>query len=154
MGFHIKGLDIEWFRPLVGLPDRQLRSLGARRVIADAAPGYPDRIELRDAKPGEALLLVNYLHQPAMSTYRASHAIFVLEHPRHSFDRVDEVPEVRGTVYLIFRCAPAPVSAWAHLSDSRWVPKSSLQQRTAYGDCRAGLHGVGSPEPPSLESVP
>ena len=41
--------------------------------------GFPDRIELRDAEPGERLILVNYVHQPADTPYRASHAVFVLE---------------------------------------------------------------------------
>jgi hypothetical protein len=30
----------------------------------DAKPGYPDRIEVRDAEPGESVLLLNYTHQP------------------------------------------------------------------------------------------
>jgi hypothetical protein len=57
---------------------------------ADAA--YPDRIELRDARPGESVLLLNYTHLEADSPYRASYAIFVREGARERFDRVDEVP--------------------------------------------------------------
>jgi hypothetical protein len=41
-----------------------------------------------------ASLLVNYVHQPVESPYRASHAIYVLEHPKRQYDRTDEIPEV------------------------------------------------------------
>jgi hypothetical protein len=94
MSFRITGLDFAEFQHLVGLTDAELRAHGARRVVADACPGYPDRIELRDARPGERLILVNHVHQPADSPYRASHAVYVLEHPGARFDRVDDVPAV------------------------------------------------------------
>ena len=94
MDFRITGLSAEPFRPLFGLTDDELAQRGARRYIADAKPGYPDRIELRDAEPGEAVILVNHTHQPADSPYRASHAIFVLEGAGEAFDRVNEVPDV------------------------------------------------------------
>lgn len=94
MSFRIRGLDFEPFRPLVGLTDEQLRANGARRVLADHSPGYPDRVELGDAKPGERLLLLNYVHQTADSPYRASHAVYVLENADQTYDKIDEVPEV------------------------------------------------------------
>jgi hypothetical protein len=94
MTFRIRGLDSKLFKPLVGLTDRELHALNARRVRADRNPGYPDRVELRDAEPGESLLLLNYEHQPANSPYRAAHAIFVLEHSVAAYDRVDEIPAV------------------------------------------------------------
>lgn len=56
--------------------------------------GFPDRIELRDAEPGERLILVNYVHQPADTPYRASHAVFVLEGAEKTYDAVNEVPAV------------------------------------------------------------
>jgi len=64
------------------------------RYIADAKPGFPDRIELRDLEPGEAALLLNYIHQDADTPYRASHAIFVREGASEAYDRIGEVPEV------------------------------------------------------------
>jgi len=94
MSYRITGLDFADFQHLVGLTDDELRAHGARRVVADACPGYPDRIELRDARPGERLILVNHLHQPADSPYRASHAVYVLEQPGPRYDRVGEVPEL------------------------------------------------------------
>jgi hypothetical protein len=94
MTFRITGLSAEPFRPLFGLNDRQLAEHGARRYVADAKPGFPDRIALRDAEPGESVILVNHIHQPAQTPYRASHAIFVLEGAGETYDRVDEVPQV------------------------------------------------------------
>jgi hypothetical protein len=94
MHFRISGLDPAPFRPLFGLSDAALLAQGAARYIADATPGFPDRVELRDATPGETLLLVNYLHQPADTPYRASHAIFVREGAVRAYDEMDRVPEV------------------------------------------------------------
>ncbi len=94
MDFRITGLSAEPFRPLFGLTDDEIAQRGARRYIADAKPGYPDRVELRDAEPGEAVILVNHTHQPAHTPYRASHAIFVLEGAGEAYDRVNEIPDV------------------------------------------------------------
>lgn len=94
MAFRNRGLDVDAFQALAGLTDTELHARGARRVVADATPGFPDRIEGRDAEPGEPLLLVNYTHRPAAGPYRAAHAIFVLEHPTEAFDRIDEIPSV------------------------------------------------------------
>jgi hypothetical protein len=92
MSFRITGLEPETFRPLFGLTEAELATRNIRRYVADQTPGFPDRVELRDAEPGEALLLLNYTHQPANTPYRASHAIFVAEGSRERYDRVDEVP--------------------------------------------------------------
>ena len=94
MSFQITGLDAAPFRRFYGLSDDELQSFGVKRLIADARPGFPDRIELRDVERGEALLLLNYLHQPADTPYRASHAIFVREWAETPYRAVDETPEV------------------------------------------------------------
>ena len=93
MPFRITGLAAEQFRHLYGLTDAELARHGARRVIADVKPGFPDRVELRDAEPGQSLLLLNYVHQPADNPYRASHAIFVREGATTRCDARDVVPE-------------------------------------------------------------
>ena len=92
MGFRIQGLDFSQFRHLVGLSDEDLRERGVFRKVADSKPGFPDRIELRDAEPGEPLLLLNYIHQPVASPYQASHAIFILEYPKQQYDRINDIP--------------------------------------------------------------
>lgn len=92
MSFRIRGLAPQAFQALFALDDAALAGRGIRRCIADVSPGYPDRIELRDAEPGESLLLLNYTHQPADTPYRASHAIFVLEGAKQAFDQEGEIP--------------------------------------------------------------
>lgn len=94
MDFRIQGLSPAPFMPLYGLSDDELAGRQAKRYVADTMPGFPDRIELRDAAPGERLILVNYVHQPAATPYQASHAVFVLEGAEKSYDAVNEVPEV------------------------------------------------------------
>ena len=94
MPFRITGLDPAPFRHLYGLSDEALAVHGAKRYVADAKPGFPDRIEVRDAEPGETLLLLNHEHQPADTPYRASHAIFVREGAERAYDAIDVIPEV------------------------------------------------------------
>ena len=94
MTFRILGLSPAPFLHLFGLSERELQAHGAQRHVANRSPGFPDRIELRDAEPGESLLLLNYLHQPADTPYRASHAIFVREGAERAYDAVGEIPAV------------------------------------------------------------
>jgi hypothetical protein len=93
MSFRITGLSPHPFRHLFGLSDEELAKHGAKRYVADSTPGYPDRIEVRDAEPGETLILLNYIHQPADNPYRASHAIFVREGAETAYDRINEIPD-------------------------------------------------------------
>jgi len=93
MDFRITGLPPEPFRALFGASDAELARHGAVRQIADHKPGYPDRIELRDAEPGESVLLVNYTHLPVRTPYRSSYAIYVREGATSRYDRINEVPE-------------------------------------------------------------
>ena len=93
MDFRVVGLDPSPFRHLFGLSDMELAARAVKRYVADAKPGFPDRVELRDAEPGEQVLLLNYMHQPANTPYRSSHAIFVLEGAQTPYDRIGEIPE-------------------------------------------------------------
>ena len=93
MDFRITGLSPDPFRPLFGLPDAQLARRGALRQIVDRKPGYPDRIELRDADPGESVLLLNYTHLFVDTPFHSSYAIYVREGAQSRYDRVNEVPE-------------------------------------------------------------
>jgi Protein of unknown function (DUF1203) len=103
MAFRITGLSPEPFRHLYGLSDQELGLRSVKRYIADKQPGFPDRIEMRDASVGETLLLLNHVCQPAATPYRASHAIFVREGAETVYDRVDEVPDVMRSRLLSLR---------------------------------------------------
>jgi hypothetical protein len=94
MDFRIQGLAPEPFMRLYGLPDGELAKLNAKRYTVDEQPGFPDRIELRDAEPGETVILANYVHQPADTPYRASHAVYVREWAKRRFDAINELPTV------------------------------------------------------------
>ncbi|HVZ69520.1 MAG TPA: DUF1203 domain-containing protein [Rhizomicrobium sp.] len=94
MPYRITGLSIDPFRPLFRLSEQELNARSIRRMIADEKPGFPCRITLEDAEPGESLLLLNHEHQPADTPYRASGPIFVRENAVDRFDRVGEIPPV------------------------------------------------------------
>ena len=93
MAFRITGLAPEPFQSLFGLPDQDLASFGMKRYIVDSNPGFPDRIEMKDAELGQSVLLLNHVCQPAKTPYRASHAIFIREWATQAYDAVDQVPE-------------------------------------------------------------
>lgn len=94
MPFRVQGLDPSQFAPLYGLSDQALAAAGARRYTVDAAPGFPDRVEVRDLDIGDTCILLNYEHLPVDSPYRSRHAIFVREGATEALDIVDAVPEV------------------------------------------------------------
>jgi Protein of unknown function (DUF1203) len=107
MSFRVTGLPAEPFRSLYGLSDQELARRSVKRYIADKKPGFPDRIEMRDAEIGEALLLLNHVCQPANTPYRATHAIFVREGAENTYDRVGEIPQVMRTRLLSLRAYDA-----------------------------------------------
>ena len=107
MSFRILGLSPAPFRHLFGLTDAELAVHGAQRVIVDETPGYPERIEMREAEPGDTLLLVNHLHQPANTPYRASHAIYIREGAASAFEGVDVVPAILRRRILSLRAFDA-----------------------------------------------
>jgi hypothetical protein len=93
MSFRITGLPAERFAHLFALTDEELAAKGAVRQIADGrTPGYPCRISLTDAQPGDELILVNYEHHPVDSPYRMRFVIFVRQ-DEETYDKVDEVPD-------------------------------------------------------------
>lgn len=94
MSFVVSGLPLAPFRPLFGLPDEALAARGVVRMPVDAPLGYPCRVRLEDARPGETVLLLNYEHQPADTPFRSRHAIFVCEQAAETSRLVDHVPPV------------------------------------------------------------
>lgn len=94
MTYRITGLDPAPFRPLFGLPDADLAARQMVRRVADAKPGYPCRITLEDAEPGEPLILLNHLSHDVPTPYRSSYAIFVREGAEAAAQFEDELPPV------------------------------------------------------------
>jgi hypothetical protein len=103
MAFQIHGLPAAPFQPLFALDAAALADHRAVRRIADASPGYPCRVSLRDAEPGESLVLVNYEHHATTSPFRASHAVYVREHAEPAVLAIGEVPVMLRSRLLSLR---------------------------------------------------
>lgn len=92
MHFRIRGLSPLPFQHLYGLSEAELKQRGVLRQMVDAKPGFPDRITMEDAEPGQTVLLLNHVCQSADTPYRAAHAIFIREGAMRTYDAVDQVP--------------------------------------------------------------
>ncbi len=94
MDFQISALDIDKFSHLFGQDRESLARQGIQRRVVDNKPGFPCRVSLRDAEVGENVLLMNYVHQPMATPFRASHAIFVREWASQALPDKNEVPKM------------------------------------------------------------
>jgi hypothetical protein len=100
--FRISALPLEPFVPLFPLSDAELASHGGLHYVADKKPGFPCRVSLLDAEPGERVILVPFPHHAVDSPYRASGPIFVREGAKQAMLAVNEVPQsVRGRLLSI-----------------------------------------------------
>ncbi|RHW16418.1 DUF1203 domain-containing protein [Sphingomonas gilva] len=104
--FRVSGLDAKPFTHLYGLDDDVLAWEGAIRMTADARPGFPCRVTLEDAEPGEKVLLLNYEHQSANTPFRSRHAIFVREGATGRVE-TDHLPEQLASRLLSLRAFDA-----------------------------------------------
>lgn len=114
MSFIISGLPVEEFRPLFNLSDEELKQRGVIRKKADAKPGYPCRVTLKDAEPGETVLLLNYESHQAATPYRSAYAIYVRETATEKRVFTGELPPVlqnRPIALRIFDKAGMLISA-------------------------------------------
>lgn len=107
MSFVITGLPVEPFQPLFGLDEAALAARGVVRMTVDSQPGFPCRVTLEDAPPGETVLLLNFEHQPAATPYRSRHAIFVREGAGAPARFEDVVPPVMAGRLLSVRAFDA-----------------------------------------------
>lgn len=103
MGFQVSGLGYEEFAALFALTDAELAERSIVRRVASEKPGFPCRVSLEDAEPGETLLLINYEHLAVASPYRARHAIYVRENAKNAAPKPNEIPEVLAKRLLSIR---------------------------------------------------
>ena len=93
MTYRIEGLDPANFAHLVGRSDEALAHDGAVRVQA-SGPGYPCRVSLEDADPGESLILLNYVSHDVATPYRSAYAIYIREGCTEAAGFIDDLPPV------------------------------------------------------------
>jgi hypothetical protein len=79
MAYRIEGLAPEAFQPLWGMNERELAERNARRMTANSPTGFPCRVSLIDASPGENLILLNHVSHDVPTPFRTAYAIFVRE---------------------------------------------------------------------------
>jgi Protein of unknown function (DUF1203) len=103
MSFRIQGLSVDPFAPLFGMDESELAAREVLRRIVDEQGSFPCRVSLRDAEPGETVLLLNYEHLPVPGPYRSRHAIYVREYAAEYRPEVNEIPEVLGCRLLSVR---------------------------------------------------
>ena len=103
MDYVISGLQLQFFQPLFGLDDAALRERGAVRQIAGSKPGFPCRVTLQDADPGEAVLLLPWTHLDADTPYRAGGPIFVREAAQATGVYTNTIPEQQRSRLLSVR---------------------------------------------------
>lgn len=77
MAYRIEGLAPEAFESLFSMTDGELAARGAMRVTADSPAGYPCRVSLENAAPGEELVLLNYVSHDVPTPFRTAYAIYV-----------------------------------------------------------------------------
>jgi hypothetical protein len=101
--FQITALAIEKFSSLLKQSDDELRTIGARRMVADKKPGFPCRVSLVDAEPGEDVLLVPFTHHDVNNPYRGDGPIFVRVNAQTVKLGVNEVPAMIRSRLLSIR---------------------------------------------------
>ncbi len=94
MTYRITGLPPAAFAHFANASDDEFAARGAIRVVAKSKPGYPCRVTLEDAEPGESLILLNHVSHDVATPYRSSYAIYVREGAAVAADYVDAVPPV------------------------------------------------------------
>ncbi len=94
MTYSITGLDPAAFADLAEAGDAVLATRNAIRVTATTKPGYPCRITLEDAEPGETLILLHHVSHDVATPYRSAYAIYIREAATAIAQYIDAVPPV------------------------------------------------------------
>jgi hypothetical protein len=107
MTYRISGLDPADFKALRGADDETLAARNAVRVVADSKPGFPCRVTLDDAEPGESLILLHHVSHDVATPFRSAYAIYVREAASEAASFIDELPPVFANRPMAFRAFDA-----------------------------------------------
>lgn len=83
--------------------DKIAQAPGTVRVRATSKPGFPCRVTLEDAEPGEELLLFNHVSHDVDSPYRNSYAIYARTAAEAAARYTDAVPPIFADRTLAMR---------------------------------------------------
>ena len=92
MAYRIEGLAPEAFESLFSMTEGELAARNAVRVTADSPSGYPCRVTLEDAAPGEELVLLNHVSHDVAGPFRTAYAIYVRKGADAAALYTDEAP--------------------------------------------------------------
>ena len=92
--YRTAALERAHFSHLFDLPDAALAEHRAARVTATSERGFPCRVSLDHAAPGESVLLVHHVSNDVASPYRSAFAIYVREQAEEAPPFVDRLPPV------------------------------------------------------------
>lgn len=94
MTYRIRGLEPGQFGHFFALDDGALAAALTQRVQAGAQGRYPCRVSLRDADPGEELVLTHFTNHAVDTPYRNAFAIYVRKDATEAAEYVDILPPV------------------------------------------------------------
>jgi hypothetical protein len=123
MPFRYMGLPMAAFVDVIRMSDVELASIGARRMIVDEKPGFPCRVSLADAEPGERVVLFSYAHQAAVTPYKAAGPIFVRQAAQRPYDSACIPPAFQAGRLLSARAYDAA----GMMTEADVVPSSDLE---------------------------
>lgn len=103
MAYIIEGLSPQRFERFLGMTYSELAAHNAIRYAVTNKPGFPCRVTLEDADPGETAILINHFSREESTPFRASHAIFVRESAVAPARFEDDIPPVLLTRALSLR---------------------------------------------------
>lgn len=103
MAYTIEGLPQASFAPLFEMRDDELAAIGAMRTVATNKPGFPCRVSLEDAEPGEELILTHHVSHDVDTPFRMAHAIYIREDAKQADVLTDAVPALFATRTLGLR---------------------------------------------------
>ncbi len=151
MSFTIRGLDPEDFRALFDLDNMALCARGIIAMNADKKPGFPCRVSLEDAEPGERVLLLNFESHKAATPYRSAYAIYVRDCAAAAtyVDALPPVMEKRPIALRVFDREGMLISADLGRDGAETKAKISAifeNARAAYIHAHNAMHGCFAAE--------
>lgn len=135
---------------ITGISPDQLENIakaaGTVRVSASSKPGFPCRVTLEDAEPGEELLLFHHVSHDVDSPYRSSYAIYARPGAKVAARYQDAIPPIFADRPLGMRAFGADAMLkTASLSMPGEADKTIRQlfelEEVAYIDVHNAAHG-------------